>query len=526
MSTVGQPMERWQPAVGGGPTEIGGVMKRAQRARRVDPVLLMLGVLMLLVTIGYGLDLGGRTGQVVVCWLLMAAVHLYFAVAAGRVTRLATAPAVTRRLWRGCAVVGSVYLLGDLLQLGAVAVDPTAASSATGTVAQAVCVVVGTLIMLGAMLSSPLGIESSRARSRFWLDVATVMVAAATFGFYGIALPRGEHPAQWLITVAVTVLSGPGVFLVGVFAVVKLILGGRPPFTFAAGIACGAAAALEAVLQASVPTGQSSRELAWVLGGNIVASTLLAAGARIQYLQTPMTLQVRPQGQARPYSVLPYGAIAATYVLLVVVLATQGLTGHAWVVVGGAICSTSLVVGRQLAAFRHIAELLAERDELGAQLAHQAFHDSLTGLPNRALLRERLITALDRADGDVAVVIVDLDDFKPVNDRYGHAAGDALLVQVGAWLTALVRDGDTVARLGGDEFAVLLTEVQGADPVAVAERVGAALNRSLRLDSADVQVRASIGVAFGRSGRDRPDELLHQADLSMYAAKRRGKVSV
>jgi diguanylate cyclase (GGDEF)-like protein len=495
------------------------------RALWVDPVLVALGALAAVVLVVYGLPLGGRTTQVGLCWVLMALVHLSFAATALRVSRLPGAAAATRRLWRTCGVVGGIYLVGDLFQLAAVAGDPRSPASATGTVAQTMAVASGTVWLLIIMLSSPLGIESKPERSRFWLDIATVMVAAATFGCYAIELPGTAQSAHWLLDVAVTVLSGPGVFLVGVFAVVKLILCGQPPFTRAAGILCGVAAGLEGLLQAS-PGWQLNGGLRWILGGNILASALLVAAARVQQLQVQAVPRpVRPRAR-RPYSVLPYAAIAATYALLVYVLATRGLTGHAWAVIGGAILSTSLVVGRQLAAFGHIAELLTERDVLAARLTAIAFHDGLTGLANREHFMRQLTTALDPAAGStaqVAVVVIDLDDFKPVNDLHGHSTGDELLRRVGGWLTEVVRDGDTVARLGGDEFAVLLTGVAAGEQDVLADRMSAALHRRTRIGTADIEARGSVGVAVGTPGFNTCDELLHDADLAMYAAKRWNK---
>ena len=199
-------------------------------------------------------------------------------------------------------------------------------------------------------------------------------------------------------------------------------------------------------------------------------------------------------------------------------LVVSGLTWRSWAVVVGVMVTTALVVARQAASFRHIGELLAERDALTARLTELAFHDGLTGLPNRALFRNRLAEALQREP--VAVFLVDLDDFKPVNDQHGHAAGDQLLAEVGRRLRGCVRSGDTVARLGGDEFAVL---VPGLDPqrrAEVAADLSEALTGRVWLDDVEVEVylRASIGAAAGEPGRPL-DSLLHEADMAMYAAK-------
>lgn len=169
---------------------------------------------------------------------------------------------------------------------------------------------------------------------------------------------------------------------------------------------------------------------------------------------------------------------------------------------------------------------VSERKELEAQLTRQAFQDSLTGLANRALFRDRVAHALERsprAGQGLAVLFVDLDNFKTVNDGLGHAAGDRLLTVVGTRLAATMRSGDTVARLGGDEFAVLLENVADESEVhAIVERALSAVRAPVRLGTAEVFVGASIGAAFGRDAGS-ADDLIRNADVAMYAAKSGGK---
>ncbi len=157
-------------------------------------------------------------------------------------------------------------------------------------------------------------------------------------------------------------------------------------------------------------------------------------------------------------------------------------------------------------------------------LAHEAFHDSITGLPNRTLFQDRLGNALaraERASTDVGVLFVDLDGFKTVNDSLGHGAGDQLLGAVGDRLSERLRPADTIARLGGDEFGILLAEVEGADDAArAAGRILEAFGRPFELHGREVFVTASVGVAAGRGD---PQELLRNADLAMYRAKADGK---
>jgi diguanylate cyclase (GGDEF)-like protein len=184
-----------------------------------------------------------------------------------------------------------------------------------------------------------------------------------------------------------------------------------------------------------------------------------------------------------------------------------------------------LRVARSMA---HMAAMLLENARLLDQLRQQALHDSLTGLPNRALFRDRLAQALQRRvripTDRCAVLFLDLDDFKDVNDGLGHAVGDALLRVVAERLRSTLRGADTAARLGGDEFAVLIEDAAGADEVvAVADRIVAAIASPTSVGGQDVNVRVSVGVAVSPEGGESVDELLTNADAAMYVAKAAGK---
>ena len=173
---------------------------------------------------------------------------------------------------------------------------------------------------------------------------------------------------------------------------------------------------------------------------------------------------------------------------------------------------------------------VTHRVALEEQLVHRAFHDELTGLANRALFTNRVEQALLRASRDAqrtAVLFLDLDDFKEINDSLGHAAGDSLLKQGADRLRACLRAGDTACRLGGDEFAVLLEGCQddGDEAMYVAERIANAFARPFNLDDREAFCTASIGVVVS-SGSEAGDGLLRHADLAMYLAKKRGKARV
>jgi diguanylate cyclase (GGDEF)-like protein/PAS domain S-box-containing protein len=171
---------------------------------------------------------------------------------------------------------------------------------------------------------------------------------------------------------------------------------------------------------------------------------------------------------------------------------------------------------------------VTERKALEARLEHQAFHDALTGLPNRRLFMDRLAHALARTgrrDERVAVLFMDLDNFKVVNDSLGHDAGDLLLASVAGRLKRCLRPEDTLARFGGDEFVVLLEDV--ADPeeaVQVAERIIGDLGSPFPVEGRELFVRASVGIACGEASTKSADDLLRDADTAMYQAKAEGGV--
>ena len=210
--------------------------------------------------------------------------------------------------------------------------------------------------------------------------------------------------------------------------------------------------------------------------------------------------------------------------------ATGLTTAYAYQRVGPA-----AAIGIAAAAFlvRHLAARYVDRTldsvrklrAANAQLEHQAFHDPLTKLANRALFAERLEHAMLRAgEGSVAVLFLDLDNFKTVNDTLGHAAGDALLVAASERLLRCVRREDTIARLGGDEFTVLLEDMRDpSDAARMAERISEALQSPFELAGQQVVVSSSIGIALDTDRTHRPDELLREADMAMYRAKSSGK---
>ena len=190
-----------------------------------------------------------------------------------------------------------------------------------------------------------------------------------------------------------------------------------------------------------------------------------------------------------------------------------------------------LIVGGSAVLFLlvalRLAGMIGERKILEQRLEFRAFHDPLTHLPNRSLFTDRFEHALARSErhgSKVAVLFVDLDDFKEINDSLGHEAGDRVLVAVAHRLRSCLRPTDTAARLGGDEFTMLLEDVEDVEgAVRVAERALGELRAPINLGELETRVDTSIGITVGSGAHDHPGKLLRQADLALYRAKGRGK---
>ena len=274
----------------------------------------------------------------------------------------------------------------------------------------------------------------------------------------------------------------------------------------------------------AIGTTSTSDELDDVLAGEVESGFSSSAddGAasedgRRQLLEVYVPIQFEgsdtPDGAMELY--LPYAPVAAAVsedVRTLTITLVLGLAAF-YAVLFRFIAAASKRLQRQAEELRESAD----RDR------HQATHDALTGLPNWELLRDRLgqgLAAATRSEGEIALLLIDLDRFKEINDSLGHSYGDKLLRQVGPRLRSVLREGDTVARLGGDEFAVLLPSVDGVGEArAVAERLRESLDRPFDVDGVALDVEASIGIVLSPWHGTDTEELLRNADIAMYADK-------
>ena len=480
-------------------------------------------------TLTYLLSPVSRSLQVVSCWFAIAVLATTMTYYAFRTTRLLDRDAPQRRFWRTFALAGAVFSVGEWVQVLFALAAPDALPALTGTgVVRTMALGIGGAAIVTVLLRYPLPHRSRKERLCYLLDLATVIVAAGAYGLYLTASTGWADQASMVRSVG-TVLSGPVVAMLAAFAAGRLFLSGAAPFHWHIGVVAPAAATLEALARGLGPELIRTGRPGVVFTLSLWAHALLVIATWSEHRRYLSGHGARPVARRRPYSLVPYAALAAVFLLLVITLAADGLDLRAWVVLAGAVGSTGIVVARQLVSFIDNASLLVERDTLAARLHTMAFTDSLTGLGNRALFADRLHESLQRTGRDgaeVAVLLIDLDDFKPINDRYGHAAGDAVLVQTAQRLRGSVRPGDVVARLGGDEFAILFEQPFAEGYPAVATRIANAVAAPCHVAEADsVRVRASVGVAVS-TGDDDSSALLKVADEAMYRAKREGKTAV
>ncbi|HEU4425377.1 MAG TPA: diguanylate cyclase [Pilimelia sp.] len=606
-----------------------------------DPLALGLIGTTLLVGVFFSARVVSLDTEIVIFWAAQPILDVLLFLIARNIAGSPGLPERKRRFWRALSFGGLVFAVGDTTQTIMAVVDPGPQAAVPGTV-QSVCFVAGCGWIIWVMLNYPLAAHTPHERVRFWLDAATVMVAAEAFAWAATVQPgQVDADAGQLTQVALAT----SLLIVAAFAAAKLMLGGDPPVTRAAAAPVLVGIVMQGVCTALTPANLEGDWVHALLAVRLLPSVLIVFGPRLQELQLRAGVQPQPRRKTKPFSILPYVMIAGTYVMLFFTLPAQ-IGPQAVGVLVGVVVMSLLVVLRQVIALRDNASLLKKLDasmqqvarqerwfrslvqhssdvttimgrdgtfvyvspsvervlgypprrilgrslmdflhpedyddlrgvwhhlvttpdatvshqgryrhadgswhwletisrnlmhepdvagivsnarevtetrELHDQLRYQASHDGLTGLANRTLFTYRLAQAT--AAGELTgILLIDLDEFKSINDTLGHHVGDAVLVAVAHRLGSCIRPGDTAARLGGDELAVLLPGADAATATLIAQRFLDSLIQPVRVHGHLLHVRASVGTAVDYSSD--PDELLRRADAAMYTAKRQGK---
>jgi diguanylate cyclase (GGDEF)-like protein len=427
-----------------------------------------------------------------------------------RLLRTVPLERVARRFWLRLLVAfalitaGYAWLAADFLVPHALAGVRTMPIGAAAVAAAGF----GTAIL--AVAGVPTGVPTTLAeRWRVVLDRMIAFVGCATVLWHLGLAPMLTAAEPWSGQ-AVVLVALAFLLAVGGITKVSYVRSGpvdRLAMRLIAAIGLTAAVAAVLAVQFRYAGGVPSQAVVMPIGPVLGTLAVWAQGRRA----------TDPAGESRLRlsAVLPYLAVAAVNLPLIAV-AGGDLRWPGRVVIFAAVAVTTLVAVRQYLAFRDNARLLREKRAQEGRLQHEVTHDGLTGLANRALFRERLAAALAVAE-PAGVLLVDLDDFKTVNDSLGHDVGDRLLVSVADLLRA--QGAGLPVRLAGDEFALLLTDA-GVDPEKIARRILDGLSQPI--SEHRLLVQASIGVAVAGPGAT-VDTLLRDADVAMYAAKQRGK---
>ncbi|HEU5108140.1 MAG TPA: GGDEF domain-containing protein, partial [Micromonosporaceae bacterium] len=372
-----------------------------------------------------------------------------------RTARLPGLPRADRRLWLSLVATLVCYGFGMVVDL-AVAASHAVLGTPMVRLALGFVYPLAGLLSIVAMFRYPTTSRSVGERVTVGMDANIVLLGGGVFIWY-FNLSRHWVPGDGWIALLATLVQ-PLLSLVAGFAMLKIAFAGanvisRPTLLcFAGGVGLSAGS----VGLASLAGGRDFVVLAL---GTILAVYMITIGCLLQYRISARGGERPPprRTRRRVLSILPYAATAASFLLLVVVLSPL-LDWRQWGVLAGIGLLIAAVSARQALSLRENRQLLARNRQLTEQLQRQAWFDELTGLANRAHYAKSLGEALNRARRDrtrTALLLIDLDDFKNVNDTLGHMAGDALLREVARRLTGQVRAADMVCRLGGDEFVVI-----------------------------------------------------------------------
>ena len=455
----------------------------------------------------------------IIAWLPLPLFPLLAAYACFQVTRRPGQAEATRRFWGrlaiACLILATAVVANAYDALGHGAPSQRMGGLTLGLFLGALCMVMWALLRLPSW-------QRSRADwARFGMDAGIILTTSGMvlwhFSLRGMDL-GSSAPGAVMSTLVIVVVAS-----VMMITFIKVAFAGAGQLdrralqllSLGTAVACGSGALTPVI--AGRP----------YLSTTFLAVAIATFGAQLaafRQLSADVQPLARPAAPAR-LSLLPYLAIAGIDALLI----ASGLDNGAedQLIAGSAVLISALVVARQIAALIENGRLLRTVDasltQLRAyqqQLDHQVTHDALTDIANRALFEERVTERLAAGDG-FHVALLDLDDFKEVNDRLGHGVGDALLQAISHRLHQQIRDGDLVARLGGDEFALLLPALDAAQADLLLARVLAGVQRPMLVDGHDMVPRISLGVTTDLPG-DTPGEILRRADVAMYAAKAAG----
>ena len=451
--------------------------------------------------------LGAPVGPGAIAYLALPAGAAIGSYAVRRLIRSVPLDPVARRFWRlmraSFALLGAGYAVLAAVAFRDLPVLPTMPIPA------AILIAAAFLLAMWAVARVPLGIANGAQRRRQWLDRSIALFGCGSVLFtFGLG-PMINSPDGWSAqTLVLLSLS----FLLAIGGITKVsYIGGGPVDRVAIRLIGMMSLVGAGVALLAVTGGRES-----VVPAQAVVLPIAPVLAVLAVRRQRSTTGARPR---RANTWLPYLAVAAVDVPLLAQLPHHALTltGRLDIVV--AVLVNALVTVRQFVAMRENSRLLREKRASAERLRHEVTHDGLTGLANRGLFRERLAGALSA--GDTTVLLVDLDDFKTVNDSLGHNIGDDLLVAVAVAISEAVGDDGLPVRLGGDEFAVLIDDPT-IDGEAVAQRVLDGFGGPM--STHQLLVRASIGLASATAGAPL-DTVLRDADVAMYAAKQRGKAN-
>jgi len=452
------------------------------------------------VVLGY---IGGPVALIPAAWSLQ------------RIGSMVVLPRVVRAFWRQLGHGAVILLISTSTALA------LANNNAGMSMYVAVPMLTGMFWVMSAFLRLPMGDRTPLGWARVLLDGATVAVAGTLIFWYVVLsfAPTGTD-------LATRATAG----VVGVAGLLCLVVIGKaagradgPIDSFSLRLLAVAPMVAVALAVLLIAGNDFFRLLLSVLGSPLVAVSFAAAAYRQRAaLQRPNVAPASARRRRSVYELMPFVAVVATAALFTTVSAQQ-MNRREQTVIIGAVLITALVVARQLIGLSDNRRMLSGLREQQAELERLAMTDPLTGLANRT----RFTAALaERLAGHQAatVLLIDIDDFKMVNDTMGPAVGDQLLYQVAQRLRRTRSEVDLPARLGGDEFAVLLDIEEESSAEAAADRLIQALAEPFKVGEHLLLAHASVGVAIADSG-ETADEVLRNADIAMYAAKEGGKAA-